>query len=280
MPAWNGIFDRLRPKSYGRRQPLILINGLAEQAESWFKNRRFWSRYFEVYTPNILVYDGEILHKRIAEKQPITVDFLVEQLHLYVTNFVQTPPYHIVASSLGGKIAIEFAAKYPELVNRLVLLCPSGMGDKEQLPIMEGVRSSDWNSVVRSVFYRTRYVDREIVRYYKNAVTNRRWKTGVLRTVKGTTETSVRARMKDIQAPTLLVTGMKDRVCDPKTAEEAAKELKDGHFLAIPKCGHAPQIEKFRLINRRVTVFLTSDIPTAHPRWSEQLLVKPTRVTK
>ena len=78
MPAWNGIFDRLRPKSYGRRQPLILINGLAEQAESWFKNRRFWSRYFEVYTPNILVYDGEILHKRIAEKQPITVDFLVE----------------------------------------------------------------------------------------------------------------------------------------------------------------------------------------------------------
>ena len=50
--------------------------------------------------------------------------------------------------------------------------------------------------------------------------------------------------MKDVKAPTLLVTGDEDKICDPKTAEEAARELPNGHFLAIPKCGHAPQIEK------------------------------------
>ena len=58
MAPWNGLFERLRPKAYGRRQPLILINGLAEQHESWFRNRRYWSRYFDLYLPNILVYDG------------------------------------------------------------------------------------------------------------------------------------------------------------------------------------------------------------------------------
>ena len=70
MPSpLNGIIERFRPKTYGRRQPLVLINGLAEQAESWYRNRRFWGRFFEVYTPNILAYEGEALHRRIAARK-------------------------------------------------------------------------------------------------------------------------------------------------------------------------------------------------------------------
>ena len=30
--SWKGLLDRVRPKKYGRKTPLILINGLAEQA--------------------------------------------------------------------------------------------------------------------------------------------------------------------------------------------------------------------------------------------------------
>jgi hypothetical protein len=42
MPAsWKGLFDRVRPKKYGRKPPLILLNGLAEQSESWYRNARF-----------------------------------------------------------------------------------------------------------------------------------------------------------------------------------------------------------------------------------------------
>ena len=87
-----------------------------------------------------MAYEGDALHRRIKSGEPITVDYLVGQLHTFVDQFVQTPPYHIVSSSLGGKVAVEFAAKYPQLVGRMVLLCPSGMGDVERLPIMEGVQ--------------------------------------------------------------------------------------------------------------------------------------------
>ncbi|QEL13469.1 alpha/beta fold hydrolase [Limnoglobus roseus] len=279
MPALNGLLERIRAKAYGRRQPLVLINGLAEQAESWYKNKRFWSRYFEVHTPNFLVYDGEAIHKRIDEKQPVSVDYLVEQLHSYLFNFAQTAPYYLVASSLGGKIAVEFAARYPQMISRMVLICPSGMGDKEQLPIMEGVRREDWNSVVRSVFHRRRFVDREVVRYYKAAVKNRRWKRGLLRTVNDTKEHSVRSLMSKLTVPTLLITALNDKICDPKTAAEAAAEMPAGvgHYLAIPKCGHAPQIERSRKINRLVLSFLTDPSPTAHPSWARKFLVKPTR---
>jgi pimeloyl-ACP methyl ester carboxylesterase len=279
MPAWNGLFERIRPKAYARRQPMILVNGLAEQAESWYKNRRFWSRYFDVHTPNFLVYDGEAIHSRIEQKKPVDINYFVEQLHTYLFNYVQAPPYNLVASSLGGKIVIEFAARYPKMVNRMVLLCPSGMGDTEKLPVVEGGRKGDWNSVVKSVFYRRRFVDREMVRYYKAAVENQRWKRGLMRTVNATKEHSVRPLMKQLTVPTLLVTGLNDQICDPHTAALAAAEIPApyGHFLALPKCGHAPQIEKTRKINRLVLSFLTDDVPTAHPSWTKQYLVKPTR---
>ena len=278
MAPWNGLMARLRPRAYGRKPPLVLINGLAEQHESWFLNKRFWGRHFDVYLPNILVYDGPALHARIQAKQPITVDYLVEELRLFVERFVQTPPYHLVASSLGGKVAVEFAVRYPHLVNRVVLLCPSGMGDKEQLPIMEGVMRNDMHSVVRSVFHQSRFVDRDIVRYYKLSLDNRQWKLGLLRTIRGQMEFTVRDKMRQVQAPTLMVTGENDRICDPTTAEAAARELPHGHFLSVPNCGHAPQIEKHWLINRLVAHFLTAARPTAHPKLSQLLLAKPRRV--
>ena len=282
MAGLKGIFERFRPKAYGRRPPLILINGLAEQTESWFRNRRFWSRYFDVFAPNIMIYDGGVIHGRIESKLPVSIEFLVEQLHTYLTQFVQTPPYNLCSSSLGGKVAVEFAAKYPDLVHRMVLLCPSGMGDKEQLPIMEGLKggAKSMGNVVKSAFHNVRTADRGMLNFYVKAIDNRKWKKGLLRTVNGTLEHTVRERLKDVKAETLLVTGEDDKICDPKTAEEAARDLPNGHFLAIPSCGHAPQIEKHWLINRLVTHFLTSAKPTAHPRWTQLLLSKPTRVAK
>ena len=278
MAPWNGLMDRIRPKAYGRKPPLVLINGLAEQHESWFLNKRYWSRFFDVYQPNILVYDGAALHDRIKAKLPITVDYLVDELHTFVERFVQNPPYHLVASSLGGKVAVEFAARYPKLVNRVVLLCPSGMGDEEQLPIMDGVMRNDMQSVVRSVFHKNRFVDRDIVKYYKLSMGNRKWKSGLLKTVRGTLEFTVRERLKDVKAQTLLVTGENDKICDPVVAEAAARNLPCGHFRSIPACGHAPQIEKYRLVNRLVAHYLTAARPTARPKLSQLLLAKPRRV--
>src|SRR4029077_20019094 len=94
MPAsWKGLLDRVRPKKYGRRHSLILLNGLAEQAESWYRNVRFWGRYFDVHVRTLMASEGAGLHQRIRSGEPITVDYLVEQLHTYVMQFVQTPPY-------------------------------------------------------------------------------------------------------------------------------------------------------------------------------------------
>lgn len=266
--------SRLKPHLYARRPPLILVNGLAEQAESWFRNYRYWRRHFDVHMPNLLVYDGAALHRRIEDGLPIDVDYLVGQLHLYLEAFVQTPPYHLVASSLGGKVAAEYAVRYPSQVARLVLLCPSGLGDAERLPVVEGVRRRDLRAWIDSVFFDPRQVDADLVEYYQRQLANRRWRTGLLRTIRGTMAHSVRDRLREVTQPTLLVGGREDRIVDPKHAAAAAQSLPRGQFLLLPQCGHAPQLEKARLINRLVVRFLTHPQPAVYPLLKQPLLAK------
>ncbi len=251
---WKTGFPRYR---YKRRRSLILLNGLAEQAESWYPNHPHWRERFDVHLPNLLAYEGAALHRRIAQDLPITVDYLVERLRQYLHEFVQNPPYHLVASSLGGKVAVEYAVRHPEDVARMVLLCPSGLGDDERLPVVDGIRRSDVHSVVTSVFADPGAIDPGLIAYYQSCFTNRHWRLGLFKTIRGTTDCTVRAHLPSVTQPTLIVSGQEDRIVDPGTAARAARELPRGEFLLIPHCGHAPQLEKPGLINRVVVDFLT-----------------------
>jgi pimeloyl-ACP methyl ester carboxylesterase len=258
MVGWfNDWLSRQRLVAYQRKRPLVLINGLAEQAETWFCNADRWRRRFTVHMPVLAAYDGQPLHRRLEAGLPIDVDFLVEQLRLYLDSFVSEPPYDLAANSMGGKVAVEFAVRYPQLVRRLVLLCPSGLADREHLPIVEGVRRSDLSAVIGSVFHRRRSCPR-LVQHYQSRLTNKRWRTGLLRTIRGTMDHCVRDRLAHVAQPTLLVVGEEDRIVDPRQSIEAGKALKNGRIVILPNCGHAPQIECAATINRLVEKFLTA----------------------
>jgi len=256
---WRSWWGNAKRPRYSRRPPLVLINGLAEQAESWFCNVQAWRQHFEVYLPNLLAYEGECLQARIDQGLPVDVDFLVQQLRSYLGSFVQSPPYHLVANSLGGKVAVEFAVRYPDQVAKLVLLCPSGLTDHEHLPLVEGVRRSDLGSVIQSVFHDARCADSRLLDYYQGRFASRRWRSGLLRTVRGTMDHRVRHLLTEVRAPSLLVVGRQDRIVDPATIIAAAPLLPHGKLVILENCGHAPQIEKAKRVNRLVVDFLQED---------------------
>ncbi len=256
-------FARKAAPAYSRRPTLILINGLAEQAESWYCNLDTWRRHFDVHTPNLLAYEGAALHRRIDAGEPIDVAYLVDRLREYLDNFVQTPPYHLAANSLGGKVAVEYAVRYPDQVDRLVLLCPSGLSAVESLPVVEGVRRSDLRSLVESVLQDPRHADPHVVRYFEKQFSNRRWRSGLLRTIRGTMGHRVRDRLAELMQPTLLVVGQEDRIVDPQQAIAAASLLRQGKLVVLQRCGHAPQIEQAGVINRLVIDFLQETAPVS-----------------
>jgi pimeloyl-ACP methyl ester carboxylesterase len=169
---------------------------------------------------------------------------------------VQTPPYHLVASSLGGQIAVEYCSRHPDQVGRMVLLCPSGMGSEEKLPITEGARHQNYQGLVESVFYDRRLASPGVVQYYARKFSSRNWRRAMFQTVRGTKSHSVNDRLPKVKRPTLVICGREDRIVDPYHVEEVVSGLSNFRFVMLDRCGHAPQLEMPRVVNRLVTDFL------------------------
>jgi pimeloyl-ACP methyl ester carboxylesterase len=124
------------------------------------------------------------------------------------------------------------------------------------LPIVEGVRRNNVGSLIDSVFHNPADANPGLRDYYQKRFADRRWRTGVLRTVRGTMEHRVRDRLPAVTQPTLLVVGSEDRIVDPQQTAAAAALLPRGELNVLAGCGHAPQIEKAGIINRLVVDFL------------------------
>ncbi|WP_422927050.1 alpha/beta fold hydrolase [Singulisphaera sp. PoT] len=265
-PSVRKLFDLHRLNAYKRPAPLILVNGLAEQSESWFANRTSWSRHFDVKVPELLVYDGDSLHKHIDQGGEVTVDYLAERLARYLDEYVQRPPYNLVASSLGGQVILTYAAKFPQNVSRMAVLCPSGFYGDENLPMMEGVRRSQYDTLVKSVFHRSHFASDELVAVIERKFQDRKWKKGVLRTLRGTVGHSVAPLLPQISQPTLLIWGANDHVIsDVHGSVRAGNTMQKVRQVVIPKCGHAPQIEKSRLVNQLVLRFMRDKLKAVPP---------------
>jgi len=275
-PKVRNLFDLKRLHSYERPRPLILVNGLAEQPESWFANRRQLARHFDVKVPELLVYDGDSLHRHIDAGGEVTVDYLADRLAYFLSEFVQRPPYHLVGSSLGGQVCLTLAARHPELVARMVLICPSGLFGDENLPMIEGVRRSQYDTLVKSVFHRSHFAIEALVGAIEKKFASRRWKKGVLRTLRGTVGHSVAPLLERVPHPTLVIWGSDDKVIsDVAGSMKAADRLIKGRQVVIPKCGHAPQIEKSRLVNTLTTRFLRDRLKAIPPQLDPARFLQP-----
>ena len=260
------LFDLNRFRTYRRPAPLVLVNGLAEQSESWFANRAHFSRQFDVKVPELLVYDGDSLHKFIESGGEVTVVYLADRLSHYLDEFVQRPPYNLVASSLGCQVIVNYAVKHPENVARLVMICPSGFYGDENLPVIEGVRRSQYDTLVNSVFHCDHFASDELIEAIELKFNNRKWKKGVLKTLRGTLGNSVAPLLEQVSQPSLVIWGEHDHVIsDVAGSVRAATRIRKVRQVVIPKCGHAPQIEKARLVNQLVTRYLRDKLKSVPP---------------
>jgi pimeloyl-ACP methyl ester carboxylesterase len=243
--------------------PLVLINGLAEQSESWFRNRVSLSRHFDVTVPEILVFDGNALHRWIDSGGEVTVGYLTKRLAEFLDEFVQRPPYHLVGSSLGGQVALTYATTHADKVSKLVLICPSGFHGDENLPMIEGIRRTNYEAVVKAAFYRNHFATDDLVRAFERKFQDRKWKKGMVRTLRGTVGHSVAELLPLLPHPTLVIWGAEDRVLsDVRGAIHAADQILRVTQVVISRCGHAPQIEKAGLVNRLIASFLRDELAT------------------
>jgi pimeloyl-ACP methyl ester carboxylesterase len=97
--------------------PVIFIHGAWANHLTWFKQLRYFAKYTEVYAYDLLGHG-----KSDKPRVEYTGQLYAEILRSLITQLAIVNPI-LVGHSLGGGIAQIFALKYPDQVQKLVLLC-------------------------------------------------------------------------------------------------------------------------------------------------------------
>ena len=112
----------------GEGTPLLLIHGLGARSEDWTPEMPAYAKNgFRVYAIDLLGC-GRTDRPDIA----YTLGEQVELIRGFLTS-VQLEKTDVVGWSLGGWVALEFALRHPERVNRLVAMDSAGLKFKTDL---------------------------------------------------------------------------------------------------------------------------------------------------
>jgi pimeloyl-ACP methyl ester carboxylesterase len=103
--------------------PLLLFHGSAGNTAMWMGDVAAWAAHFRVYAVDMIGEAGLSAPSRPplnSEAHALWLDDVMQALSL--------DRAFIVGVSLGGWLAMDYAARRPERVTSLVVICPGGVG--------------------------------------------------------------------------------------------------------------------------------------------------------
>lgn len=125
-------------RSLGSGRPIVILHGLFGSSDNWGTVARELSGEFHI----VLVDQRD--HGRSPHTDRVTYPLMAEDVHALVVR-LGLKDITLVGHSMGGKTAMWFAHRWPELVKQLVSV---DMGPREyplsnQAPIIEALTTSD-----------------------------------------------------------------------------------------------------------------------------------------
>jgi pimeloyl-ACP methyl ester carboxylesterase len=103
--------------------PLVLFHGAAFNSVTWMGDVTAWSAHFRVYAVDVIGHPGLSAPSRPrydSDAYALWIDDILERLAI--------DRVAIVGISLGGWLGIDYATRREGRVERLVTLCPGGVG--------------------------------------------------------------------------------------------------------------------------------------------------------
>lgn len=107
--------------------PLILLHGSGMNSAMWIKEMEQYSLNYRVYAIDMPGEPGKSDERQL----PFETDDFSYWLN-DVCESLLIKKLYIVGISLGAWVAAKFAIKYPNKVDKLVLICPAGIGPQKK----------------------------------------------------------------------------------------------------------------------------------------------------
>ncbi len=189
-------------------------------------------------------------------------------------------PITLIGHSMGGMTSISLTLRYPELVDRMVLLCPTISGKlsrfinmfmypfvfmerfgatRKLVEILEPQMLSVTDSLLRPALFadRTGITAADYERIRADA---RRPGQGRVRAecFQAMLDNDLRGQLSQVETPALVIWGMEDNTVPLRDASVVAREWSDADLRVIPNAGHWPQFETPEITERYIRAFLST----------------------
>lgn len=195
-------------------------------------------------------------------------------------NHVAPHPVTLVVHDFGGPIALEWALRHPDRVQRLVIL-NTWMWSAEQdpafkklkpvlksplLPFLYRYLNFSPRFLLPASFYNKKILTTALRRQYMRPFPNANARYGPLAFAKSLLndqpwfETQWERRQVLAHIPALLIWGMNDSFIGPQHLERMAFIFQNKQVLRIPQCGHFPQEEAPQQAIQAMHTFLTNEV--------------------
>lgn len=236
----------------GQGPTVILLHGLGAVKEVWLPNFAALSAKYHVYALDQLGF-GHSDKPMIEYKIATWVDFL----HSFMKS-QNIGKATLVGNSLGGWIALDFAAQHPDMVDKLVLVDAAGLA--WQGPVTVDLNPSSltgWRTLLESLFYDKKIVtDAFALQVFTDHLRNNDGYT-IQRTVANFLQPQFEdGKLASIHAPTLVVWGRNDELISVSRGEKLRDGIAGAKLVVFEQCGHVPQIEKPAEFNQALLEFL------------------------
>jgi pimeloyl-ACP methyl ester carboxylesterase len=106
--------QQLHSTIIGKGEPLLILHGYFGMSDNWKSLGNHFAKNFEVHLID------QRNHGRSFHTDEFDYELLVEDLHRYITH-KNLSKVHLLGHSMGGKVVMQFAVTYPELVDKLIV---------------------------------------------------------------------------------------------------------------------------------------------------------------
>lgn len=180
---------------------------------------------------------------------------------------------HIAGSSLGGWFVWEFALRFPARVSKMILIDAAGFINMEKLPVIYKIArmaAGRWlflcarnrflfSMFLKGVYGNFRNVDKNVVDRYYDLFFRKENLEAFIHLAKADPVSNI-DKLSDINAPTLIIWGDRDRWVSIGDGYRFQKYLPDARIRVYDGLGHIPMEEDPEITVRDVIDFFNGAV--------------------